>query len=180
MGSSRPGHAGGVAGALTFPALALAHGWRVALTVCQTLVAGATVLVWLQPDGGAHRAAASRIVRASPRAPLATGRSSCCSGALALSVAQSSVLACALRARCARHERRGGGGSWRSRRPEGPAADSAGDRERPALGPAPAGVIINAGIGGTIYLVLASGLSFIGPAAAVLAVVAGIGTLAFG
>ena len=138
------------------------------------------MLVWLQPGGGAHRAAAPRIIRASPRAPLATGPSWCCSGALALSVAQSSVLACALRARRARDGRRGGGGSWPWRRPAAPAADLAGDRERPALGPAAAGVIINAGIGGTIYLVFASGLPLPGPAAAVLAVVAGIGTLAFG
>ena len=35
MGSNRPGHAGGVASALTLPALALVHGWRVALTVAK-------------------------------------------------------------------------------------------------------------------------------------------------
>ena len=177
---------GGVAGALTLPALALVQGWRVALTVAAaaSLVAGATVLVWLRP-GGAHRAAAPEDrPRLAEVGPFLAHRPflvllGC---ALALSVAQSSVLAyMALYARetlgmgvvaagglLALAQTGGTGGrlGW------GIVSDRLfGGRRRP-------GVIINAGIGGTIYLVFASGLPLPGPAAAVLAVVAGIG--AFG
>jgi MFS family permease len=177
---------GGVAGALTLPALALVQGWRVALTVAAaaSLVAGATVLVWLRP-GGAHRAAAGEgRPRLAEMGPFLAHRPflvllGC---GLALAVAQSSVLAyMALYARetlgmgvvaagglLALAQAGGTGGrlGW------GIVSDRLfGGRRRP-------GIIINAGIGGTIYLVFASGLPLPGPAAAVLAVVAGIG--AFG
>ena len=177
---------GGVAGALTLPALALAQGWRVALTVAAaaSLVAGATVLIWLRP-GVAHRAAAGEDrPRLAEMGPFLAHRPflvllGC---GLALSVAQSSVLAyMALYARdalgmsvvaagvlLALAQAGGTGGrlGW------GVVSDRLfGGRRRP-------GIIINAGIGGTIYLVFASGLPLPGPAAAMLAVVAGIG--AFG
>ncbi|MDP2628233.1 MAG: MFS transporter [Candidatus Rokubacteria bacterium] len=177
---------GGVAGALTLPSLALVHGWRVALTVAAaaSLVASATVLVWLRP-GGAHRAAAREDrPRLAEVGPFLAHRPflvllGC---GLALSVAQSSVLAyMALYARetlgmgvvaagglLALAQAGGTGGrlGW------GIVSDRLFEgRRRP-------GIIINAGIGGTIYLVFASGLPLPGPAAAMLAVVAGIG--AFG
>lgn len=177
---------GGVAGALTLPALALAQGWRVALTVAAaaSLVAGSTVLIWLRP-GGAHRAAGGEDrPRLAEMGPFLAHRPflvllGC---GLALSVAQSSVLAyMALYARetlgmgvvaagglLALAQTGGTGGrlGW------GIVSDRLfGGRRRP-------GIIINAGIGGTIYLVFASGLPLPGPAAAMLAVVAGIG--AFG
>jgi len=177
---------GGVAGALTLPALALVQGWRVALTVAAaaSLVAGSTVLIWLRP-GVAHRAAAGEDrPRLAEMGPFLAHRPflvllGC---GLALSVAQSSVLAyMALYARetlgmgvvaagglLALAQAGGTGGrlGW------GIVSDRLfGGRRRP-------GIIINAGIGGTIYLVFASGLPLPGPAAVMLAVVAGIG--AFG
>ena len=177
---------GGVAGALALPSLAMAQGWRAALAVAAaaSLLAAAAVLLGMRPPPAPAAAPLSVGPRLAEVGPFLAHRPflALLGCGLALSVAQSSVLAyLALYAR----ERLGMGvvaaggllalaqaGGAGGRLGWGIVSDRLfGGRRRP-------GVIINAGIGGTIYLVFASGLPLSGPAAAVLAVIAGIG--AFG
>ena len=177
---------GGIAASLTMPALALAHGWRAALAMAAaaSLLSAAAVLGGLgrhegaRPALGADRASMAEIGPYLARPAFAT----LLVCGLVLSVAQASVLAyLALFAR----ERLGlsvmgaGGllamaqaGGTLARLGWGVVSDRVfGGRRRP-------GVVINAVLGASAYLVFASGVGLPGPSAALVAVVAGVG--AFG
>ncbi len=177
---------GGVAGALALPTLALGHGWRTALTIAAaaSLLAAAGVLVGLRSGGPPPSATPEAHPRLAEVGPFLAHRPflvllGC---GLALSVAQSSVVAyMALYARDALGlgvVAAGGllalaqAGGTVGRLGWGVISDRLfGGRRRP-------GVVINAGIGGTIYLFFASDIPLPGPTAGALALVAGVG--AFG
>jgi MFS transporter, ACS family, aldohexuronate transporter len=177
---------GGVAASLTLPAVALAHGWRAALTAAAlaSLAASAAVLAFMPRDragaasGGADHARFAELGRFLGNRSLLV----LLGAGLALGMTQASVLAyLALFAR----ETLGlsvvaaGGllalvqaGGTGSRLGWGIISDRFfGGRRRPC-------VIINSLIGGTTYLIFASALALSGPVAGVVAVVAGAG--AFG
>ena len=174
---------GGIIASLTLPALALAHGWRAALAVAAaaSLVSAAAVL------GGLGRGPVERVAQGADRASMAEIGPFLARPAfvtllvcgLVLSIAQSSVLAyLTLFAR----ERLGlsmvaaGGllamaqvGGTLARLGWGVVSDRVfGGRRRP-------GVVINAVLGATAFLVFASEVGLPGPAAALVAMVAGIG-----
>jgi len=178
---------GGVAASLTMPALALVYGWRTALAVAATasLLSAAAVLGGLTPApiaaGAADAGDRPRMVDIGPFLARPAFATLLVCG-LVLSIAQASVLAyLALFAR----ERLGlsvvaaGGllamaqvGGTIGRLGWGVISDRVfGGRRRP-------GVVINAVLGASAYLVFASGVDLPGPAAVVTAVVAGVG--AFG
>lgn len=177
---------GGIAASLTLPAVALAHGWRTALTIAAlaSLAAAAADLALLPRDRMRHHAGASDPARFSELGRFLGNRSLLVlllSG-LALGMAQASVLAyLALFAR----ERLGlsvvaaGGllalvqaGGTLSRLGWGIVSDRFfGGRRRPC-------VILNSVIGGASYLVFASAISLPHVAMGAVAVVAGAG--AFG
>jgi ACS family hexuronate transporter-like MFS transporter len=177
---------GGIAASLTLPAVALAHGWRAALTAAAlaSLAAAAAVLAFMPRDraraasGGADHARFAELGRFLGNRSLLV----LLGAGLALGMTQASVLAyLALFAR----ETLGlsvvaaGGllalmqaGGTGSRLGWGIISDRFfGGRRRPC-------VIINSLIGGTTYLIFASALALSGPVAGVVAVVAGAG--AFG
>lgn len=177
---------GGIAASLTLPALALAHGWRVALTVAAvtSLVAAAAGLVFLPADRARGHAGQPDPPRFAELARFLSNRSLLVllASGLALGMAQASVLAyLALFAR----EGLGwsvvaaGGllalvqvGGTASRLGWGFISDRFfGGRRRPC-------VIINSVIGGSSYLVFASGAGLPVPLVGAVAVVAGAG--AFG
>jgi len=177
---------GGVAASITMPALALAHGWRAALSVAAaaSLVSAAAVLAGLGRRPRERAGADPDRPRVAEILPFLARRAflvllAC---GLTLSIAQSSVLAyLALFAR----EQLGlsvvaaGGllamaqaGGTAGRLGWGVVSDRVfGGRRRP-------GVVINALVGASAYLVFASGASLSGASAALVAVVAGVG--AFG
>lgn len=177
---------GGVTAALSVPAIGLSRGWRVALTAAAvaSLAGAGAALLGLRPRTATAPPVAADQPRLAEVAPflarppfivlLASG--------LALSVNQSSLLAYfALFAR----ESQGLGvvaaggllalaqaGGTAGRLGWGIASDRLfGGRRRP-------GLIMNATLGAAMSLLFASGLTLPGPAAAVAAVLAGIG--AFG
>ena len=177
---------GGIVASMTMPALALAHGWRAALTVAATasLVSAAAVLAGLRRSDArraAPAAAGPRFVEIVPYVTrpaflvlLACG--------LALSIAQSAVLSyLVLFAR----EHLGlsvvaagsllataQAGGTAARLGWGAVSDRLfGGRRRP-------GVIINSLLGAGAYLVFATGVALPGPAMVVIALLAGVG--AFG
>jgi MFS transporter, ACS family, hexuronate transporter len=178
---------GGIVASLTLPSIALAAGWRHALTVAAlaSVAAAAAVLVGMRrdDDGGAITAGAER-ARFGELGRFFTGRSLpvLLAAGLALGMTQASVLAyLALYARETLHwtvvaagallalMQAGGAGArlgW------GIVSDRLfGGRRRPC-------VIINALIGTLTYLIFASGIALPAPVAGLVAFVAGMG--AFG
>ena len=176
---------GGVLAALTLPHLAAAHGWRTALAIAAgaSLLSAVAVAVGLPGGGGAHVGAAADPARFTElgqflsRGPflvlLACG--------LALSCVQSSVIAYLTlfaRETMALSVAAAAGllaaaqvGGTLGRLGWGVASDRLfGGRRRP-------GVVINACLGAATYLVFASGAPLPLPAAALVALVAGVGAL---
>jgi len=177
---------GGIAASLTLPAVALAYGWRVALTVAAfaSLAAAAGGFALMPRDRARHGAGVAEPARFSELGRFLGNRSLLVllASGLALGMAQASVLAyLALFAR----ERLGltvvaaGGllalvqaGGTGSRLAWGIISDRFfGGRRRPC-------VIINSVIGGASYLVFASAVALPLPVVGAVAVVAGAG--AFG
>ena len=177
---------GGVAASLTLPALALAHGWRVAMTMAAfaSLVAAAADFALMPRDRARQVAGTAEPARFAELGRFLGNRSLLVllASGLALGMAQASVLAyLALFAR----ERLGvsvvaaGGllalvqaGGTGSRLAWGIISDRFfGGRRRPC-------VIINSVIGGASYLVFASAVALPLPVIGAVAVVAGAG--AFG
>ncbi len=177
---------GGIAGSLTLPAVALAHGWRAAMTAaaCASLAAAAAGLAFMPRDHARAEGQAGEPARFAELGRFFGNRSLLVllGSGLALGMAQASVLAyLALFAR----EQLGltvvaaGGllalvqaGGTGSRLAWGLISDRFfGGRRRPC-------VIINSVIGGASYLVFASAVTLPLPVIGVIGVVAGAG--AFG
>jgi MFS transporter, ACS family, hexuronate transporter len=177
---------GGIAASLTLPAVALAHGWRAALTAAAlaSLAAAVAVLAFMPRDRARARADSGEHARFADLGRFLGNRSLLVllAAGLALGMAQASVLAyLALFAResMGLSVVAGGGllalvqaGGTGSRLGWGIISDRFfGGRRRPC-------VIINSLIGGVSYLIFASAVGLSGPLAGVVAIVAGAG--AFG
>jgi MFS transporter, ACS family, hexuronate transporter len=177
---------GGIAASLTLPTVALAHGWRAALTAAAlaSLAAAGAGLAFMPRDRAGVPAGKGEHARFAELGRFLGNRSLLVllAAGLALGMTQASVLAyLTLFAR----ETLGlsvvaaGGllalvqaGGTGSRLGWGIVSDRLfGGRRRPCL-------IINSVIGGTTYLIFASAVSLSGPLAGVVAIVAGAG--AFG